>query len=217
MKTLKLAVMGALIATSAVSTVAQAAAAWTGNVALTNNYLWRGVTQTSDQAAIQGGMDYDFGNNFTIGAWISNVTGGTELDLYGAYKINLGKDMSLDVGAIKYKYLAIDNVDFLEAFAKFNYQKLAVGAFLTLDQDASPTQEEDLYLMASYSFDIGKDKTLALTVGDYDYDNPNTEDYSHLRAALTKGEFTFAFDDNDKNGNAGDSRLSITWAKSFDM
>ena len=43
------------------------------NFTATSNYIWRGVTQTNEQAAIQGGADYTINKNFYAGAWTSNV------------------------------------------------------------------------------------------------------------------------------------------------
>ena len=37
-----------------------ASAGPSANLTATSNYIWRGVTQTDDQAAVQGGLDYEF-------------------------------------------------------------------------------------------------------------------------------------------------------------
>jgi uncharacterized protein (TIGR02001 family) len=51
------------------------------NIGAVSNYIWRGVTQTGDQAAIQGGLDYGHVSGFYAGTWISNIDwdeGGSE-------------------------------------------------------------------------------------------------------------------------------------------
>lgn len=59
-----------------------------GNVALVSDYLFRGLSQTWGQPALQGGVDVDAGR-WHVGAWTSNVSrnsypgGGVELDLFG--------------------------------------------------------------------------------------------------------------------------------------
>ncbi|MBI3560965.1 MAG: hypothetical protein HY080_04530 [Gammaproteobacteria bacterium] len=220
MKTTHL-VVGMVLALSTVSTAAQSAAAFTGNMSATNNYIWRGVTQTTDQAAIQGGLDYDFGNNFTLGAWTSNAgASGTELDIYGAYKFNLGKDKSIDAGVIHYAYPSVNNADFTEIFGKFSLDKLVLGAYYTVAKDIIPghaDKKNDIYLTAGYSIDLGKDKSLGLTVGNYSYDDPAIKDYSHFRVAFSKAEFTAAIDKTDQTGHAGDPRFTVTYTKSFDL
>src|SRR6185312_12896341 len=51
------------------------ACAVTGNVALTSDYIFRGLTQTWDRPAVQGGTDLSLANGFATGAWASNISG----------------------------------------------------------------------------------------------------------------------------------------------
>lgn len=47
---------------------------FSANVALTSNYMFRGVSQTDNGPAIQGGFDYEYAPlNLYIGVWASNV------------------------------------------------------------------------------------------------------------------------------------------------
>jgi uncharacterized protein (TIGR02001 family) len=48
---------------------------WTfsANIGAVSNYMWRGVTQTGDQAAVQGGIDVAHESGFYAGTWLSNV------------------------------------------------------------------------------------------------------------------------------------------------
>src|SRR5689334_6914463 len=47
---------------------------WTWNLSLTSDYVFRGITQTDYQPALQAGMDYSFGDSgWYIGTWGSNV------------------------------------------------------------------------------------------------------------------------------------------------
>jgi uncharacterized protein (TIGR02001 family) len=85
------------------------------NVSLANDYIWRGVSQTNERAAISGGFDYshDFDPvSWYIGTWGSNVDptffGGThspsmELDLYTGFTGEAG-DFSYDAGWLRYFY-----------------------------------------------------------------------------------------------------------------
>ncbi len=70
------------------------------NVAATSNYVWRGLTQTNDGAAVQAGADMTSGD-LSLGVWASNVVGGTEVDAYGSYAID-----KASVGAIYYYFTA---------------------------------------------------------------------------------------------------------------
>jgi uncharacterized protein (TIGR02001 family) len=92
----------------------------TANVSLTSNYVFRGISQTGGQSAIQGGFDYTHASGFYLGTWGSNVgwltdfqgykSGNMELDLYGGYRNSI-EDFSYDVGGIRYMYPGSKNAD----------------------------------------------------------------------------------------------------------
>lgn len=83
------------------------------NVSLTNNYLYRGISQTGAKPAIQGGFDYANANGVYVGAWGSSISwlsdegqatnAGLELDTYAGYKGAAGA-VSYDVGFLRYNY-----------------------------------------------------------------------------------------------------------------
>ena len=81
-----------------------------GNFGLYSDYRFRGVTQTQEKAAAQGGFDLGHKSGLYIGTWASNVsewanTGGSmEIDLYGGYKGSLPMGVGFDIGAIAYEY-----------------------------------------------------------------------------------------------------------------
>jgi len=91
------------------------------NVGLFSQYIFRGLTQTNNKPALQGGFDVNHKSGLYIGGWASNVswlrdnasigtalynTGGSlEIDLYGGFKTELGKTgLGIDLGALQYYY-----------------------------------------------------------------------------------------------------------------
>ncbi|MES2205396.1 MAG: TorF family putative porin [Pseudomonadota bacterium] len=52
--------------------------AWTGNIGVTSQYLFRGLTQTNGKPALQGGIDYSHPTGFYAGSWLSNISWYTE-------------------------------------------------------------------------------------------------------------------------------------------
>jgi uncharacterized protein (TIGR02001 family) len=65
----------------------------TGNLGLTSDYRFRGVSQTQNAPAVQGGIDYAHSSGLYIGNWNSSVSSqvytagaGVENDLYAGYK-----------------------------------------------------------------------------------------------------------------------------------
>jgi uncharacterized protein (TIGR02001 family) len=89
------------------------------NVALASNYVFRGVSQTAQHPAIQGGMDATcgrfyagfWGSNLDFGGRIDPITGQTkdvadiEIDWYAGVKHDFGR-VELDAGVIYYSYPA---------------------------------------------------------------------------------------------------------------
>src|SRR5947199_231476 len=88
---------------------AEAAPAYTiaDNVAFTSDYLFRGLSQTSGDAAPSGGIDLTAGK-FYLGTWESKVNFGAtaadpqnktamEYDIYGGFRPTVGP-IALDIG-----------------------------------------------------------------------------------------------------------------------
>ena len=90
----------------------------TANVGLYSQYIFRGLSQTNGNPAIQGGFDYayNFGAaSVYVGTWHSNVSwltdGGNytsssiESDIYAGVKGNFGEsDFTWDAGLLQYLY-----------------------------------------------------------------------------------------------------------------
>ena len=93
-----------------VAGISVAQAQVTGNLGLTSDYRFRGVSQTQNAPAVQGGIDYNHKSGFYVGNWNSSVSSdlytngsGVESDLYAGFKSKfLGFD--LDVGSMNYFY-----------------------------------------------------------------------------------------------------------------
>ncbi len=97
---------------------------FTGNVGLFSQYIFRGLTQTNRQPALQGGFDYAHESGIYVGTWASNISwlkengstaaatagqykdgGSLEMDIYGGYKSSFGKsDFTYDIGLLYYWY-----------------------------------------------------------------------------------------------------------------
>ncbi|MFT3996221.1 MAG: TorF family putative porin [Asticcacaulis sp.] len=95
---------------------ASAEGAFSFNLGVTNDYVWRGVSQTDEKVAFQGGVDYTKGI-FYAGTWVSNVDFGSkadiELDLYAGIKPTYG-DWAFDLGVLAYTYPQEDDINFEE-------------------------------------------------------------------------------------------------------
>ncbi len=93
---------------------------FTGNVGLYSQYVFRGISQTNEKPAIQGGFDLGHKSGFYAGTWASNMSwvadgypvtapppapsASAEWDFYGGYKGSLPMDLGYDLGIIYYWY-----------------------------------------------------------------------------------------------------------------
>ena len=190
----------------------------TANVGVTNNYIWRGVTQTKDAAAVSGGIDYAHASGFYLGTWASNLSGDQyEQDLYAGYGFDAGP-IGLDVGYISYMYpVGKVQLDFEELYVNASYEMFTVGVAATTSKEAGGAYEDDLYTYVSAEFEVKKGLILGLTYGDYDIDEAagGTSDYSHYQLSLSKDDFTFAYDDTDVTDS--DPRITVSWSHSLDL
>ncbi len=99
-----------------------------GSVGLVSDYRFRGVSQSDENLAVQGGFTIAHESGVYIGTWGSNLAGwGTfgganmELDLIAGFKTPIGDGGTLDIGATWYMYPGgFDNTDFIEPYAKLS-------------------------------------------------------------------------------------------------
>lgn len=99
----------------------------TGTVGLVSDYRFRGVSQSDENVAVQGGITVTHESGLYVGTWGSNLAGwGTfgggnmELDVIAGYKLPVGGG-ALDVGVTWYMYPGgFNNTDFFEGYAKLS-------------------------------------------------------------------------------------------------
>jgi len=216
MKKLNVLAISAAVAGALVS--GTAAADLTGNIGLSNNYLWRGVTQNADEAAITGGIDYSHASGAYAGTWASNLADGAyELDLYFGYGGEAGS-IAYDVGFIQYMYpldTSATGIDFSEIYAGVDVAGFEIDVAFTIDTDAGG-DDADIYASVAYSFDLGDDLSLGLLYGNYDFDAAGSEDYGHYSAYLGKGDFSFGIEANDTTAD-DDMRVVVAWGQEFEL
>ena len=204
-----------------------AAAEFSANIGATSNYVWRGVSQTDDAAAVSGGLDYAHESGFYAGTWASNVDFDddttAEVDAYGGFSNELAGGLGYDVGVIYYWYPgAKDDLDFTEIYLGLSYGPVSGGVAYTVDKEDSDADENDLYYHLGASFDVAETWSVGGTVGYYDFDSGG--DYTHGQIDITKsagslGDFTLTvsnvLDQNDVDVD-GDALVFVSWAKTFD-
>ncbi len=127
-------VAAAVVATGSTAALAEdpPAFAWSFNIGATTDYVFRGVSQTSEDPAIFGGADVTYGM-FYAGVWASGLDFGDvpgtsrnvaslEVDVYGGIKPVIGP-VTFDLGVIGYIYPSAR-----DAAAEFDYVEIKGGA-----------------------------------------------------------------------------------------
>lgn len=99
-------------------------------VTLVSEYSFRGVAQSDEGPALQGGVDWSHDSGFYVGAWASTVDfndgdeANIELDLFAGYSFNPIENVTLDVGGLYYAYPGARsnlNYDFYEVYGSAAY------------------------------------------------------------------------------------------------
>jgi len=171
-----------LIATAVMAATSTAALAdITGNVAMTSDYVFRGISQTDNQMAIQGGLDYAHESGIYVGTWASNVSPDffngagndpqIELDLYGGYSGSLGNGIGYDLGYIRYQYPGYKDANTNEIYVKGSYNNFSASLNYSDELDFLPSSESAWYLAGGYDMtlpvaDIGLSVHVGYSFGD---------------------------------------------------
>jgi uncharacterized protein (TIGR02001 family) len=148
-----------------------------GAATLTSDYRFRGVSQSDEGMAVQGGITLSHSSGFYAGAWGSNLSGwGTfgganmELDLIAGFKLPVGEG-TLDTGLTWYMYPnGASETDFAELYAKLSGavgpisltgtvayapQQEALGNAFPVGRPADPGDKEDnLYLAGDAAYAV---------------------------------------------------------------
>ncbi|MEP7183333.1 MAG: TorF family putative porin [Betaproteobacteria bacterium] len=167
----------ALLSGTALAQAPAAAAApepdwtFTGNVGLYSQYVFRGVSQTNEKPAVQGGFDLGHKSGFYAGTWASNiswlsdaapVSASLEWDLYGGYKGSLPADFGYDLGALYYYYPGnypipgYTKPDTLELYAALTWKFLSLKYSYSADNKTFgvPNSRGSDYLDLTANYDV---------------------------------------------------------------
>jgi uncharacterized protein (TIGR02001 family) len=177
-----------------------------GNLGIVTDYRYRGISQTFEQPAVQGGIDYSHSSGFYLGNWNSNVSGisfpdgSIEMDFYGGYKFGAGP-VTLDVGLLQYyypnvKYAGTEKADTLEAYIGVGWKFLtAKYSMSTTDlfginsiSNANCTDTDSKgsgYLDISASYEIMPKLTLIGHIGNQTIENCKPLDYTDWKIGVT--------------------------------
>ena len=147
------------------------------NLALVSDYQFRGISQTDEGAAIQGGFDMNHQQGWYLGLWGSNIEfgeGSMELDLYAGWSGKWESGVQTDVGLIHYAYPQGDSngadLSYSEVYGSLGYQGWTVGAAYSPDYFGAGVEDYQ-YLYVSYDLPLTDRLGLTLNLGHNQFDN----------------------------------------------
>ena len=181
-----------------------------GNVALTTDYAFRGVSQTDLSPAVQGGFDAAFGDSGAyVGAWASNINFGTgganlELDVYGGFKFALGP-VAMDVGVIGYLYPSASDdtaeLDYYEGYVKPSIalsDQITLGGAVDWSPEFTGESGDGVYAEVNGAFVASPELTFSGAVGMQTVDATGffagEDDYTTWNAGGTYSAMGLGFD-----------------------
>lgn len=222
--------ISSLVATALLATAAQAEI--TGNVALSSDYMFRGISQTDSTPAISGGFDYSHENGFYAGVWAANVDSAffsganVEIDTYFGY--GGGSDnWSYDVGFLRYNYPGTNfddnNTNEVYGSVGYDFGVAAVTGGVAVSSDFFGLDGSEYYTLG-VDIPVGS-YSVALLYGAQDMDK--AQDYDHysagisgeLEAVALGWDLTWHGSDSDAEtfgtDNLTDGRVVFTVSKSL--
>jgi uncharacterized protein (TIGR02001 family) len=219
---------------------AQAAASpITGNMSLVSDYRFRGLTQTFEEPALQGGFDYAHSSGIYLGNWNSAISdtfylgSPLEMDFYGGYKGAAGP-LGYDVGVLYYYYPgSAPKIDNTEIYAGISWKFLSLKYFHAVSEFFSvPGTKNSNYIDLSANYDMGSGWGINGHIGHQKVKGLANADYTDYKLGITKdvGGWVFgaSFIDTDAeeaaysplkaDGTAkyiGDSTVVLSVSKTF--
>lgn len=204
---------------------------FSANVGLFTDYRFRGITQTDNEPAIQGGFDWSHDSGIYFGTWASNLEfadAHLEMDFYAGYGNEVGA-FSYDLGVIYYWYPGArtnQDFDFVEVALGLGYD-LEVAA-LSFGANYSPenfgASGNALYLEGGVSVPLPYELELSATLGYQIIEDEatfGTPDYLNWSVGLSRNVYGFDlglnYIDTDEAscGNACGATVVFSVSRSF--
>jgi uncharacterized protein (TIGR02001 family) len=178
--------------------VSAAQAQVTGNLGLTTDYRFRGISQTQNGLAIQGGVDYAHASGFYVGNWNSSVSSelfnrgsGIESDLYAGFKKEVAKGVTLDIGTMNYFYSKSSNPNGPAFTTNELYAGVTYGpvtgkiSYALSNYFGLANSDGTVYYQADVNYPLAKDIVGNFHIGRTDIKNHNDLDYTDIKVGAT--------------------------------
>lgn len=195
------------------------------SAALTNDYVWRGVSQTDESLAFQSGLTYTSPVGVYATVWGSNVDFGEgsdadfEVDGIIGYNVDFSDNVNFDISVIRYMYPGASELSWNELDTKTTFLG-SYSVVLNYSDDVWASGESGLYYGVGGSWELPADFGLAASVNRTDFGSDvGLEDYTDWSVSLSKSvgpaALSLAYVGTDGNGRdqfgqLADDRLVAT-------
>jgi uncharacterized protein (TIGR02001 family) len=195
----------------------------TWNLGVTSDYVFRGISQTDRDPALQGGFDYAFGDSgFYVGTWGSNVDfqdrdgPDVEIDFYAGFNHDFNDKWNGDISVLRYTYYGERDVygslDYNEYIGKLAWNEM-VTFTVGYANDYANQGFDQLYTGLDGSWEIGNGFTFSAGVGHTSFGDDNGS-YNNWLLGLSKTwgpvEATLNYFDTNTDGPRLSDALVLT-------
>ncbi len=210
-----------------------------GNLTAASDFVWRGVSQTDGDPALQAELTVSHASGFYAGAWASNVDFGDpddgidyELDLFVGWAGEIADGVELDLSVMRVKYPGTNEgyeLDYTEYAASLSFAEYyTVG--VAYSPDIFQLGDRGIYYSAAAEYPLGDSGFgLKLGAGWYDLDKAAGDSYGDYLVGVTRSfgpidaelhytnTFSYgeALSENLDDASKADGRVSLLLGWSF--
>lgn len=235
--------LAALLAAAILIPATASAADWgipgefSGSVALTSEYAFRGISQSDEHPALQGSIDYEHDSGFYAGVWGSSVDfndgseATVETDIYGGVAGEIG-NISWDAGVIYYAYPGANaslDYDFVELALALGYdfELFAISGAANYSPNYFADSGQSLYTAGYVTVPLPYDITIDAHAGYQQIDDAaafGADDYLDYGAGITHNfqgidigvsYVATNLDEPSDIADNGEDRVIVSVSKSF--
>ncbi len=214
---------GLLLTASLASAQAQAVEV-SGDVTFVSDYAFRGISQTEEAPALQGGLTLAVDSGWYLSVWGSSVDfggqGTLELDVLLGWSGDIAEGWSADVGIMRYGYpnTEFEGSNFWELYGSVSYQDFTLG--LAYSDDYYGNSGKYYYVYAGYSLALTDNLSVDFHVGHNEFSDDSSSSYLDYGVTLSTEVLglglSLAYVDTDiKDCKLCDSRVIFGVSKAF--
>lgn len=231
----------ALAASPALALAQEAESDWAveGSLTAVSDSIWRGVSQTGGDPALEAELVVSHASGFYAGAWAANVDFGDpedgidhEIDFFAGWAGEIAEGVELDLSVMRARYpganegYAIDYTEFAAALSFAEYYTVGVA----YSPDIFQLGDKGMYYNAGAEYPLG-DSGFGLKIGAgwYDLDDAAGDSYGDYLVGVTRSfgpidaelhytnTFSYgeALSENLDDASNADGRVSLRLGWSF--